>query len=366
MPAVRPGGHRRTRLLLTITTSVAVVVVVFAFVLPSVATYGAAWGQVRAMSPLVIVLLLAATALNVATYVGPWLAAIPGLAWRRSFELTMATTALASVIPLGGAFAVGAGYGMLREWGWSRQEATRGTLITGLATQVLNVGFPVIALTLLTISGEDGGIYSRLLPWAVVILAFALLPLLLTMASDRSAHWVGEGWQRLATPLIRSRAGAGQATDGAAFVRFRNQSVALLRRRWLAILWTNVANLMSAWLVLALALHGVGISTQDVGWREGFAAFALSRLLVAIPLTPGGLGIVELGLTGALTRFGGEEAAVVAAVLVYRALTLVPMILAGAVAAFTWRRGIPASASASASDHGLAVTAQEPDQLTTT
>ena len=48
--------------------------------------------------------------------------------------------------------------------------------------------------------------------------------------------------------------------------------------------------------------------------------------------------MVELGLTGALLGFGGNNAGVVAAVLVYRFLTIVPTLLLGLVAALTWRR----------------------------
>ncbi|MFC6345406.1 hypothetical protein ACFP8W_25705, partial [Nocardioides hankookensis] len=38
-------------------------------------------------------------------------------------------------------------------------------------------------------------------------------------------------------------------------------------------------------------------------------------------LTPGGAGVVEVGLTGALIGLGGAAASVVAGVLLYRALT---------------------------------------------
>jgi putative heme transporter len=62
------------------------------------------------------------------------------------------------------------------------------------------------------------------------------------------------------------------------------------------------------------------------------------RLLTALPLSPGGIGITELGLVGTLTQFGGGEANVVAAVLLFRALTLLPPIGIGALVAFTWRR----------------------------
>ena len=50
---------------------------------------------------------------------------------------------------------------------------------------------------------------------------------------------------------------------------------------------------------------------------------------------------MELGLTGLLVGFGGSNAAVVAAVLVYRFLTLVPTLVLGLLAAATWRRHRP-------------------------
>ena len=50
--------------------------------------------------------------------------------------------------------------------------------------------------------------------------------------------------------------------------------------------------------------------------------YAFSRLLSAVPVTPGGVGLIDLGYIGGLTAFGGEEkAAIVAAVLLFRALT---------------------------------------------
>ena len=74
---------------------------------------------------------------------------------------------------------------------------------------------------------------------------------------------------------------------------------------------------------------------------EAFAAWSLARLLTIVPLTPGGLGVVELGLTGALVGFGGANAPVVAAVLVYRFLTVVPRSPSGSPALATWKRHRP-------------------------
>jgi len=74
---------------------------------------------------------------------------------------------------------------------------------------------------------------------------------------------------------------------------------------------------------------------------EAFAAWTFVRLLGSIPITPGGIGIVELGLTGALVGFGGPNDAVVAAVLLYRVLTIVPTLVLGLVAGGLWRRMRP-------------------------
>jgi uncharacterized protein (TIRG00374 family) len=61
-----------------------------------------------------------------------------------------------------------------------------------------------------------------------------------------------------------------------------------------------------------------------------------------VPITPGGIGVVEVGLTTALVAFGGNNAGVVAAVLLWRILTMIPTIAYGLVAAATWRRHRPA------------------------
>jgi uncharacterized protein (TIRG00374 family) len=67
------------------------------------------------------------------------------------------------------------------------------------------------------------------------------------------------------------------------------------------------------------------------------AIFAFVRLLTAIPLTPGGLGIVEFGLIGGLAAAGGAKPQVAAAVLVFRLLTYVVPIPFGVLTYLYWR-----------------------------
>ena len=107
------------------------------------------------------------------------------------------------------------------------------------------------------------------------------------------------------------------------------------------------------WLVLLACLRGVGLSQAQVPWQTSLAAFAFVRLLTVLPLTPGGLGITELGLIATLAAGAGHRdgAQVTAAVLLYRAVTYLPPIPLGAIACLTWRHA-PALIHAKPADAG--------------
>ena len=100
----------------------------------------------------------------------------------------------------------------------------------------------------------------------------------------------------------------------------------------------QLAGHLTVFLVLLVSLRAVGVDASQVSVVEALAAWSLIRLLTAIPITPGGLGIVEVGLSAALVGFGGPNDACVAAVLLYRALTFVPPVLLGMLLGLTWRR----------------------------
>jgi len=81
------------------------------------------------------------------------------------------------------------------------------------------------------------------------------------------------------------------------------------------------------------------VPSAEVTIVEAFAAWTLARILGSIPITPGGVGFVELGLTGVLVAFGANDADALAATLIYRFLTVVPTLVAGLIATATWKLG---------------------------
>jgi uncharacterized protein (TIRG00374 family) len=69
---------------------------------------------------------------------------------------------------------------------------------------------------------------------------------------------------------------------------------------------------------LAICFVAVG---AGVPWRGLLLAYGAGQLATILPVTPGGLGVVEGSLTIALVTFGGVENSTVAAVLLYRLIS---------------------------------------------
>jgi uncharacterized protein (TIRG00374 family) len=159
----------------------------------------------------------------------------------------------------------------------------------------------------------------------------------LVLISDRLAHDIGEVAARFANWALGKVHRGPVGWSGASFERFRESAGDLLDRRWHVLTLASLAGSLSVFGVLLVSLRALGVGAAEVSLVDAFAAWALVRLIASVPITPGGIGVVELGLTGALVGFGGNNAGVVAAVLVYRFLTVVPTLVLGLIASFTWR-----------------------------
>ncbi len=314
------------------------VVGVFGFVLPRVADYGDVWEAATSLGTGGIAALVAVALLNLASFAPPWMAALPGLSTVRALVMSQASTAASSVLPGGDAVGMGLSYAMLRRWGFTVEQVTVATAATAVWNVFANVVFAVVAVGLLATSGESHPLLTTTAVIGSAGVAVAIALFAVALADDRNASLLGGFAQRLwnrVPRVLRRRPAAGWDER---LVDFRREAVDLLRRRWLVLTGATLLGHLTVFLVLFAALRAVGVSSADVSLAEAFAAWALIRIITTVPITPGGLGVVELGLTGALVSFGGNRAAVVAAVLLYRVLTYVPPIAIGGVCLIVWRR----------------------------
>ncbi len=315
----------------------AVVVVTFAVVLPRIASYSDVWDVVKQLDTAWLLALAGVVVLNIVTYAPPWMIALPGLRFRQALPFTQASTAFTYVAPGGGIVGMAGSYGLLRTWGFGSSEVARAVTLTGIWNQLANLLLPVIAVMLLSIESQRDAVLTTAAVVGGIVFAVAVGLLALVFWSDGLARGVGELAERFVNRLLR--AFRRRPTEGwpDRLVEFRRSTVDLIRRRWAWLTIAAIVGNVAVFLVLLVSLRAVGIGSSELTWIEAFAGWSLARVLQLIPLTPGGVGPVELGLTGILVGFGGANAEVVAAVLLYRALTVLPTLLLGLATIAGWR-----------------------------
>ena len=339
-PAARATGWRnpRVRRALQLAVSILLVGGIFWYVFGQFADLSAVWAAMRSLTWRETLVLVAFAAWNLVTY---WLVirqATPGITYPQAAVLTETTTAVANALPAGGAIGVGLTYGMLGSWGFSRSRSTLSVVVTGIWNNFVKLGTPIVALAWVAIEGQSGAGSLVAAVAGVAGLVAAVVIFALILRSEEFAARVGLFSQGIATRLRRPF-GKGPATGwDRAVTRFRGRVIGLVRHRWVPLTAVTVMSHLSLYAVLLVALREMGVSQQEVSAAQVLTAFAFARLLTAIPITPGGVGVVELALIAALTRAGGADAEVVAAVLIYRLLTYVAPIVIGAFTYLYWRR----------------------------
>jgi putative heme transporter len=337
-PAGRSSRPAHRRLAAQVLLAVAVVAVVYLGLLPKLVDLGEVWATLRAMTWLELVTLLGAAVWNLASYLLPQLVALPGLTPRQAAIESHTSTAAGNLLPAGQAVGLGVTYRFYSSYGFPPAQIARSLLIQGVWNNFLKLGMPIVALGLLVLTGQAAGALAPVAVVGVVVFGLALAGFALLLSSERRAGRIGAALAAVASLPRRLAGRRGTLSWAEGAVRFRADVVVLLRRRWHWLTLATLVSHLSLLLVLLLALRHVGVGESRVSWVEVLAAFAFVRLLSAFPITPGGLGVVELGLAAVLVVAGGDKAKVVAAVLVFRVLTFLLPMPVGALTYWLWRR----------------------------
>jgi uncharacterized membrane protein YbhN (UPF0104 family) len=247
---------------------------------------------------------------------------------RHAALVTVARTALSISMPAGG--AVSAAYAV-REYereGTPREVGTASMIVSGLAS--------IGGLTLLYVGGfaalvtTDPGLLAGPRPLVIAAVLAALTV---------GAVLVGRRWMR--EPARGPAAGPERGVRG--FVRRTLDSAregwragaALRARDWIASLLFLAANWLTDLLCLAATCRAVGL---PVGVTTLAGIYLGVQIVRQVPLTPGGVGVIDTALVAGLTAAGATAATAVAAVLVYRLISCWLLLPAGGVAVVLLRR----------------------------
>jgi uncharacterized membrane protein YbhN (UPF0104 family) len=225
--------------------------------------------------------------------------------------ITLAGNAMANSLPAGGVFASVFAYRQYRRKGADEELATWTILaVTGLTAVTLAIVAGAGAL----VAGEDNSV-SGLAPLLVLLLvgpalgvAVLLRPRFLSTLFVRPARLV----HRLTG---RPRAGPEASLER---VIVRLEAVTPRLPDWLVALAMAAGNWVADCACLLASFLAVGAAVPA---RALLLAYGAAQVAANLPITPGGLGVVEGSLTVALVAFGGSTSATVAAVLLYRLMS---------------------------------------------
>jgi uncharacterized protein (TIRG00374 family) len=256
----------------------------------------------------------------------------------------LVANALSKVIP-GGAVAAGATlFQMLSVSGIPRPQVAAALAAVAFISNLVLFSLPVVALLIAAISAP---IPQGLLPVAVagaVLFALMFSGVFLLVKYDRVLLMVGGLIERIVGWLAKrlDRPWTSTAED---WLHRRNDVVDALGERWFRALAAAVLNWLLDYLVLVTALYAIGAEPRP---SLVLVAFAGAAVLGMIPITPGGIGFVEVGLVGMLVAAGIPGPDATLATLAYRLFQFWLPIPAGAVAYVLFKRkyGRPADLAA--------------------
>lgn len=318
--------------------SVAIVAAIFGFAIPKFASYSKVWPILGGLSAAQIVWLLLAQFLSRAAYWSVYMAALPGLRFWPSAVLIQTNSAMASVLPAGGAFAVGITYEMLGSWGFSNASVTELIGVSGIWNFGVKLTMPTISVLLLLATGVKSHplVVAAAIGLAVCLVAGAVVGLVLWKEQVASA--LGKIADRVVSWFLRPFRKGPITSLEPTVVDIRRQTIDVARTRWFRLTWTSIASQLAAFLVFALSMRFVGIPASQVSLAAVFAAFTFGMLAASIPVTPGGLGTADAVYVAVMAAAGASSSAALAGDLVFRTLTYLLQIPVGGITYVIWRR----------------------------
>ena len=263
-----PKRKRPVWRVIQILLAVAVVAISFLYAIPKIANYSEVWTEITDMTPLELLFLLAATALNLVTYWWANMVSIPNLGLWQAAVNNQTSTTVANTMPGGGYVSIAVSYEMYRAWGFSKTDVGLSVAVTSVLNIFAKLALPALALLLIILSGRASGSLVGASIIGILILAAAVVLFGLVMWKKRFAKTIGSGLGRAATWVARRFRRSRTFDWGDAAVRFRRNTIDFLVERWFWLTSTTIISHLSLYLVLLLALRFVGVSDAEVNWAQ--------------------------------------------------------------------------------------------------
>jgi hypothetical protein len=258
----------------------------------------------------------------------------------RIFRINMWALAISHTLPGGQVPGTAASYRLLTEANVSGSTAAFGLATQGIGSAVvLNVIFWLALLISIPLQGYNP-LYGFAALLGVFLLAiFAAMIFFLTRGEKHAAVFLKKVADRL--PFVRAETVTAlvQKVADRMKILFTSSDLLLKAGGWAAANW--LLDCASLWVfLLAFGAHVDPVDT--------LVAYGLANILAVIPITPSGLGVVEITVIAILKGFGVPGGVAAAGVLSWRLVNFWLPIPFGGASYLSLRFGHPRTATAKA------------------
>jgi uncharacterized protein (TIRG00374 family) len=300
---------------------------------PAITKVLGAWPRLTSLDPIWFTVALAAEVASFACNFGLQRLALRAKGWFAVVTAGLAGNSVTGSLPGGSAIGAGVQFRMLSTAGFDTDTAVSGlTAISFIGVAAL-LGLPLFAAPAMIagIRVSPGLAHAALIGLAGFVLFAGLGALLL--ATDRPLAAAGRVAQKVWNWLTRGRhplTGLDQR-----LLADRDAIRTVLGEHWRKALLLTTGRLAFDYGCLLAALQAATSSPQPA---LVLLAYAAAGILALIPITPGGLGIVEAGLSSLLILAGVHPAKAVLATLAYRLASYWLPLISGLPAYLLFRR----------------------------
>lgn len=231
---------------------------------------------------------------------------LPGLRHVQALIVNLCGSSVSNFLPVGGAAGAAVTYAAFRSWGFSRRAISTSIVVTGVWNILARMNLPLGALIALLVAGGNlpasvvrGGLGGAAVGLTLLALFIAAL------ASERVTRTLGRALNRVLRPLHRRFASLHEVGVNEFITDQRVRIAAVVRRGWLKMTLGMTTYFGIFFLLFRQIMQVVGL---EMTFSHLFAAYAVGRLLTALGLTPGGVGVTEGGAVIVLVAFGADPA----------------------------------------------------------
>jgi uncharacterized protein (TIRG00374 family) len=232
--------------------------------------------------------------------------------WRPVIASQLASNALSNIAPGGGPVGAALQYRMLVQSGLPAPTTAGALTAVNVLTFAVVLALPVLAIPSLIRGAVDRNLLEAGIAALVVFAVVAGLGALF-LTTNRPLAWIGRVVQRVRNRLRRRSKPLEELP--ARLLRERDLIVRTIGPRWKRALADSVGRWLLDYGSLLAALAGIGSHPRP---SLVLIAFCAAKALTNIPITPGGLGFVEAGLTALLVLAGVQAGDAVVVTFAYR------------------------------------------------